>query len=226
MKYGKLLKLYHVGLFFNNFMPGNVGGDVKKVYDIRMQGGQDTVGAGFTATVFDRLFGLFFITLFALAVGALFFVHDPEQRAFIWPSVWIFLGFCVMFAGLLSRRIGKFFCDLAAKILPEKIETRLMNLRPRVCSKDSIARTSPIAPSLTRSGSGIGQPRYWIATLSTKRMFAEISFLRAILSPSFAFWKRICSSSRERGAVRRMSSKYLLRVVSVESICILKTLPL
>jgi uncharacterized protein (TIRG00374 family) len=87
MKYGKLLKLYHVGLFFNNFMPGNVGGDVKKVYDIRMQGGQDTVGAGFTATVFDRLFGLFFITLFALAVGALFFVHDPEQCAFIWPSV-------------------------------------------------------------------------------------------------------------------------------------------
>ena len=38
MGYGHLLKLYYVGLFFNNFMPGNVGGDVKKVYDIRMQG--------------------------------------------------------------------------------------------------------------------------------------------------------------------------------------------
>ncbi len=131
MSYGKLLKLYHVGLFFNNFMPGNVGGDVKKVYDIRMQGGQDTVGAGFTATVFDRLFGLFFITLFALAVGALFFVHDAEQRAFIWPSVWIFMGFCVLFAALLSRRIGKFFCNLAAKILPEKIETRLLRMFER-----------------------------------------------------------------------------------------------
>ena len=47
--YGHLLKLYYVGLFFNNFMPGNVGGDAKKVYDIRMQGGQDTVGAGLTA---------------------------------------------------------------------------------------------------------------------------------------------------------------------------------
>ncbi|MBR2089973.1 MAG: flippase-like domain-containing protein [Fibrobacter sp.] len=131
MTYGKLLKLYHVGLFFNNFMPGNVGGDVKKVYDIRMQGGQDTVGAGFTATVFDRLFGLFFITLFALAVGALFFVHDPEQRQFIWPSVWIFMGFCVLFAALLSRRIGKFFCDLAAKVLPEKFETRLLRMFER-----------------------------------------------------------------------------------------------
>ncbi len=118
MTYGKLLKLYHVGLFFNNFMPGNVGGDAKKVYDIRMQGGQDTVGAGFTATVFDRLFGLFFITLFALAVGVLFFVHDPEQRAFMWPSVWIFMGFCVM-------------CRMAGKVLPEKIETRLLRMFER-----------------------------------------------------------------------------------------------
>ena len=131
MKYGKLLRLYHVGLFFNNFMPGNVGGDAKKVYDIRVQGGQDTVGAGFTATVFDRLFGLFFITLFALAVGVLFFVHDAEQRAFIWPSIWIFLGFCVMFAGLLSRRIGKFFCRMVGKALPEKFETRLLRMFDR-----------------------------------------------------------------------------------------------
>ena len=131
LTYGKLLKLYHVGLFFNNFMPGNVGGDAKKVYDIRVQGGQDTVGAGFTATVFDRLFGLFFITLFALAVGVLFFVHDPEQRAFIWPSIWIFLGFCVMFAGLLSRRIGRFFCRMAGKIFPKIIETRLLRMFDR-----------------------------------------------------------------------------------------------
>ena len=87
MTYGKLLKLYHVGLFF--------------------------------------------ITLFALAVGVLFFVHDPEQRAFMWPSVWIFMGFCVMFAGLLSRRIGRFFCRMAGKVLPEKIETRLLRMFER-----------------------------------------------------------------------------------------------
>jgi len=55
LKYGHLLKLYYVGLFFNNFMPGNVGGDVKKVYDIRMEGGQESVGAGLTATFFEAL---------------------------------------------------------------------------------------------------------------------------------------------------------------------------
>ena len=129
--YGHLLKLYYVGLFFNNFMPGNVGGDVKKVYDIRMQGGQDSVGAGFTATVFDRLFGLFFVTLFALAMGALFFVHDDAQRAFIWPSIWIFLGFCAMFACLCSRRLGRLLTRVISKFLPQKFADRLVHMFER-----------------------------------------------------------------------------------------------
>ena len=131
LKYGHLLKLYYVGLFFNNFMPGNVGGDAKKIYDIRMQGGQDTVGAGLTATFFDRLFGLFFITLFALAVGLLFFMHDEAQRAFMWPSVWIFLGFCALFASLFSRRLGKFLCSLMVRIFPAKINSRLVHMFER-----------------------------------------------------------------------------------------------
>lgn len=126
--YGHLLKLYYVGLFFNNFMPGNVGGDVKKVYDIRMQGGQETVGAGLTATFFDRLFGLFFVTLFALAMGALFFVHDEAQRAFVWPSIWIFLAFCMMFACLCSRRLGRLCTKVVSKVLPEKFAVRLVRM--------------------------------------------------------------------------------------------------
>ena len=124
-------KLYYVGLFFNNFMPGNVGGDVKKVYDIRMQGGQDTVGAGLTATFFDRLYGLFFVTLFALAMGVLFFVHDEAQRSFIWPSIWIFLGFCAMFAGLCSRRIGRLCTSVMSRFLPQSIGERLVHMFER-----------------------------------------------------------------------------------------------
>ncbi len=131
MSYGRLLKLYYVGLFFNNFMPGNVGGDVKKVYDIRMQGGQDTVGAGLTATMFDRLFGLFFVTLFALGMGVLFFVHDDAQRAFIWPSIWIFLGFCALFACLCSRRLGNLCNRLMSICLPKKVSDRFEHMFKR-----------------------------------------------------------------------------------------------
>ena len=131
LKYGHLLKLYYVGLFFNNFMPGNVGGDVKKVYDIRIQGGQDSVGAGLTATFFDRLFGLFFVTLFTLGMGLLFFMHDDAQRAFMWPSVWIFLGFCALLGGLCSRRLGNLGQKIFSRILPQGMNSRLEHMFAR-----------------------------------------------------------------------------------------------
>ncbi len=131
LKYGHLLKLYYVGLFFNNFMPGNVGGDVKKVYDIRMQGGQDSVGAGLTATFFDRLFGLFFVTLFTLGMGLLFFMHDDAQRAFMWPSVWIFIGFCALLGGLCSRRLGRLGHKFFSRILPKGISSRMERMFER-----------------------------------------------------------------------------------------------
>ena len=131
LTYFHVLRLYFVGLFFNNFMPGNVGGDVKKVYDIRVQGGVDSVGAGLTATFFDRLFGFFFLTLLALGVGSLFFIHDPEQRAFIIPSLWVFLGFCVLFAAIFSRRIGESLAKLLALVLPDNINTRILRMLER-----------------------------------------------------------------------------------------------
>lgn len=96
-----------------------------------MQGGQDSVGAGLTATFFDRLYGLFFITLFALAMGLLFFMHDEAQRSFMWPSVWIFLGFCALFAALCSRRLGRLLCKVLTKIFPKKINERLIHMFER-----------------------------------------------------------------------------------------------
>ena len=129
--YWHLVKLYFVGLFFNNFMPGNVGGDVKKVYDIRMQGSQKTVGGGLTATFFDRLFGLFFLNILALAVGFLFFIRDPEQRLFLLPSLWVFLGFCTLFAGLFSKRIGRILAWFSGKIFPMSVQIRILHFQER-----------------------------------------------------------------------------------------------
>ena len=125
MGYAHLVKLYFVGLFFNNFMPGNVGGDVKKVYDVRMQGDQKTVGGGLTATFFDRLFGLFFLNVLALLVGLLFFVYDPAERLFLLPSFWVFLGFCALLAGLFSKRLGRIFAWFTGRLLPVSAQVRV-----------------------------------------------------------------------------------------------------
>ncbi|MCL2101761.1 MAG: flippase-like domain-containing protein, partial [Fibromonadales bacterium] len=108
MTYVNLLRFYFVGSFFNNFMPGNVGGDLKKIYDVK-KNTEETVGAAISATFLDRLCGLYVLCGFALAVGAAFFWEDPEQRYFLLPSLLIFLGFSVALCMLFSRRFGELF---------------------------------------------------------------------------------------------------------------------
>jgi len=106
MSYISLLKVYFTGCFFNNFMPGNVGGDLKKIYDIN-KNSKETVGAAVSATFLDRLCGLYILCAFALAVGAAFFWKDPNQRYFLLPSLLIFFAFSLALCMLFSRRFGQ-----------------------------------------------------------------------------------------------------------------------
>ncbi|MDR2555339.1 MAG: flippase-like domain-containing protein [Fibromonadaceae bacterium] len=106
MSYISLLRVYFTGCFFNNFMPGNVGGDLKKIYDIN-KNSKETIGAAVSATFLDRLCGLYILCSFALAVGAAFFWRDPNQRYFLLPSLLIFFAFSLALCMLFSRRFGQ-----------------------------------------------------------------------------------------------------------------------
>lgn len=51
----KVLSYYHVGLFFNNFLPANVGGDFARVLDAARYGSGRA--AAFSTVIMDRLLG-------------------------------------------------------------------------------------------------------------------------------------------------------------------------
>jgi uncharacterized membrane protein YbhN (UPF0104 family) len=51
----KALAYYHVGLFFNNFLPANVGGDLARVLDASRYG--PSRAAAFSTVIMDRLIG-------------------------------------------------------------------------------------------------------------------------------------------------------------------------
>jgi len=114
MTYINLFRFYLTGCFFNNFMPGNVGGDLKKIYDIK-RNSEETVGAAVSATFLDRLCGLYVLCGLALLVGVAFFWEDPNHKYFLLPSLIVFLSFSFALCMLFSRRIGNL---LFGKILP------------------------------------------------------------------------------------------------------------
>lgn len=82
-----LFKSYMVGIFFNNFLPSTIGGDVVRVHDIwRLEPNKSIA----TITVFlDRLLGLFALMLFA--TGALLASQELIIKfSGLYP--WIFSG--------------------------------------------------------------------------------------------------------------------------------------
>jgi len=60
----KVCSYYHVGLFFNNFLPANIGGDIARVADASRHG--PTKAAAFSAVLMDRLIGTLALASLAL----------------------------------------------------------------------------------------------------------------------------------------------------------------
>ncbi len=106
----EIRRLYFIGLFFNNFLPANIGGDAWKIVDLGRQEGKPL--AVFCATLLDRLLGLTALTLLAVLVlaGATALAVPLPQAALLLLPVLAVLA--AVLAALLSRRLGGRLPDL------------------------------------------------------------------------------------------------------------------
>jgi len=81
-----------VALFFNNFLPSNIGGDVIRIRDTARAAGSKTLAT--TVVLADRVLGLMGLVLVA-ALGASMAAGAAGHRpAPIWPS-WLWAGFLI-----------------------------------------------------------------------------------------------------------------------------------
>jgi len=102
----RVWSFYFVGLFFNNFLPANIGGDIVRIYDAAKYC-KDTSSV-FVATFMDRVIGVLAISF--IAVVASVYCLDHFRIFIIYLTV--VLGFCgtlFVVLAILDRRILKFF---------------------------------------------------------------------------------------------------------------------
>jgi glycosyltransferase 2 family protein len=85
---------YHIGLFFNNFLPANIGGDIARVADSSRHGG--TTGAAVSAVLMDRLIGT--VALAGLALLTTLPAVDRFHLALVYLAL---VGFFALSVGLL-----------------------------------------------------------------------------------------------------------------------------
>ncbi|WP_457607193.1 lysylphosphatidylglycerol synthase transmembrane domain-containing protein [Nitratifractor sp.] len=83
------LRLYYIGMFYNLFLPGGIGGDGYKIYLLQKHREGEWKGL-LAATLLDRLSGLAPLLFFA---GLLFLLSDYAERfAWLRPLDWLGLG--------------------------------------------------------------------------------------------------------------------------------------
>lgn len=97
------LKLYLLGMFYNLFLPGGIGGDAYKGYYVKKQFEVPTKKV-VAVLLLDRLSGMLLLFVFACILGLT--LKDPTLRPFQW-MFWLCIPLSVLiFWGLQSRFFG------------------------------------------------------------------------------------------------------------------------
>lgn len=118
--------LYWVGLFFNNFLPTNVGGDLVKVGDIALS--QGSVLRPLAATLLDRLMGLLALVLWTLAASLALGAGRAPAGVPWWLLALAAAAVGGVLVVLLSRRLGTLLMAGVRRLAPPGRGKRLQAL--------------------------------------------------------------------------------------------------
>lgn len=123
---GRAISLYFVGLFFSNFLPANIGGDVVKAVNVYRRTGRG--GGVVAATLMDRAIGLAMLAFLACVAGPLALpVIGMQPILILLPLFFLFFVVCGLM--IMSRRVGSLLLRMTARIpfrfVREKGETVL-----------------------------------------------------------------------------------------------------
>jgi len=84
---GRTFRFYFVGLFFNNFLPANIGGDAVKVYDLTREG--ESAYQMIAVTLLDRLLGVFSLCVLAVIADLLLVARHGGAHHMLYLGVFV-----------------------------------------------------------------------------------------------------------------------------------------
>ena len=115
----KTVSFYFVGLFFNNFLIGNLGGDVFRMVDVRRSSKN---GTGAVSTVFfDRFAGLFVLSGMAIITAPWIITHGAIRFYLQLPILGLIIGWVFVLFLLFNRKFAKPFAWLIKLMIPDRI---------------------------------------------------------------------------------------------------------
>ena len=142
-----LIRLYLIGMFFSNFLPSRMGGDVVRAYGVSMETTTKTRSAA--AVLMDRLVGA--ISVLALAVLSISIGASRLPEGLRWSTVAVFVLSAVILALMLYRNDQ--LANLRLRVLARSDVSILgLRVRPRLESALNALRTYSRSPVLVGRG--------------------------------------------------------------------------
>ena len=121
----KLFEFYLIGLFFNNFLPTSIGGDIIRIY--KVVGDSEDRTAGFASVILERALGIA-STLF-LAITSLYYVsHYFEDDRILYTSIALFSLIISFFILITRKKPFEFLLNLFDKFTLLKIGEKINKL--------------------------------------------------------------------------------------------------
>ena len=118
--FGFNLRLYMLGMFYNVFLPGGIGGDGYKIYILRKKF-QHPIRKIFVSLLLDRVSGLW--AIFFLAVSLTFFLPAFKTKEW-WPLIFIATSivYCLVYKYIFPSYLGNFIRAHAKAILVQSLQ--------------------------------------------------------------------------------------------------------
>ncbi|MBN2009234.1 flippase-like domain-containing protein [candidate division KSB1 bacterium] len=125
LPFRRVISYYFVGMFFNNFLMGQVGGDAFRIYDISRSSGQSE--AAVSSVFFDRFIGFAILTSMALC-AALYWSQFMDSNGIVIIIGLIFLGWLILFLILFNPRLVKSIAWIFDKFLSGKWRLKIKEI--------------------------------------------------------------------------------------------------
>lgn len=116
----KLAQLHLIGMFFNFFIPGGVGGDIVKALELSKKS-EATRSQTLSTVMSDRVFGLYAMITFSTIFMAIEYFHSPAdfitKLFFISSLFFVGMTTCLLFLPIIFKKISSALNQKDSKIL-------------------------------------------------------------------------------------------------------------
>jgi len=122
LTFRKTVSIYFIGLFFNNFLIGGVGGDFFRIMDVRRLSGK---GAASVSTVFmDRVMGFLVLSSLALLTSPYLIFRKTLPSMFETVYLVLLFGWILILSFFFIRRFARLFSWIIRKMMPENLHLK------------------------------------------------------------------------------------------------------